>query len=247
MSLTQVDSSNSVGVNRTTSSRFSMHVANLSRLSLPILPPQRQRNSYAALTAPHRYYTQQEEEERPEPLCADWIFTSASNAHIAINKGIFKKYTPFESYVLTLADRKHLSVRGIGSVELQIKKSATGNDSHTVLLENVLHVPEWVCNIFSDTFFEGGAYAHLWTNEGAVFWEKKYVEGPEGEPEETHLVEWGYTNEFFGLEKLKIVEPSVGRSIITEEYEANGKEIWCVNLTWPASQMMKWDKHGCKE
>ncbi|KAL9623231.1 MAG: hypothetical protein Q9160_002546 [Pyrenula sp. 1 TL-2023] len=246
MSLTQTDSSSGHAVDRTKSSRFSMHVANLSRISLPILPPQRQSHSYAALTPPHRYYAQQEEDE-PEPLCSDWIFTSASNAHIAIDKGSFKKYTPFESYVLTVADKRHLSVRGIGCVELKVKRSAKSSESHTVLLENVLHVPEWVCNIFSDTFFDGGEYAHLWTSEGAAFWEKKYVETQDEGAEEARLVEWGYTHDLFGLEKLRVVEPSGGRSIITEEYDANGKEIWCVNLAWPASQMMKWKMFGCKE
>lgn len=214
-----------------------MLVANLHRHS-----------SYTALSSIQR--PPPHEKERRGPVCSDWIFTSASNAHVAVDRDAFQSYTPFESYVLTVAEQKQITVKGIGSVELKVKRSAKAREWHTVVLKDVLHVPNWVCNIFSDTFFDEGEYDHMWTSEGAVFWERKRatVYGQK-KKEKISLSEWGYTEDFFGLERLGIAMEShrLTRSIMAEEYKTTGKEIWSVNLTWPGSQKMKWDRLGPSE
>ena len=114
--------------------------------------------------------------EQPRPkreVCNDWIFSSASNVHVAIDKSVFTTYVPFKSHVLTVADQRAIPVKGIGSVELRIRKQPGARESHTIRLENVLHVPHWLCNIFSDIHFGSMTeYDYTWTDFGVTFLKK---------------------------------------------------------------------------
>ena len=106
-------------------------------------------------------------------VCNDWIFSSASNIHVAIDKSVFTTYTPFKSHVLTVADQRLVPVKGIGCVELRIRRQPGARESHTIKLENVLYVPNWLCNIFSDTHFGlMTEYEFTWTDFGVTFLKK---------------------------------------------------------------------------
>lgn len=152
--------------------------------------------------------------------------------HVVTDRESFVTYAPIESYVLTLAGDRRISVKGIGSVEVKVKKTPNRNDWHAVLLQDALHVPDWMCNIFSHIFFHEGSYDFQWTSDGVKIWEKYTSK------------KWGYTEDFFGLDRLGVVVDGTTRSVIAEEYETSGKEIWSVNLRWPVVQELKWKHWG---
>jgi len=169
--------------------------------------------------------------KKPKKLqCHDWIFSTASNTHIAIDRASFKTYVSFTSYVLTVSDQRQVVVKGIGSVELKIRRAAGSRESHTIQLDNVLHVPDWLCNIFSDTYFTPErAYEHTWNQFGVNFFRK----------EEVYFRPWGYTENFCGLDRLVLAKNPQGRSPMLEDPE---REIFSISLNFPQSQQDKWDE-----
>ncbi|KAF7672522.1 hypothetical protein GT037_009553 [Alternaria burnsii] len=86
-------------------------------------------------------------------LCPTWVFLSNANVHIAKDRGWFKTYTPFTSKVdpsLFFNPGNHIPVLGTGTVEIPIKRSpnSSGVSSHaSLLLHEVLHVPDFLCNV----------------------------------------------------------------------------------------------------
>ena len=163
--------------------------------------------------------------------CHDWIFSTGSNVHVAIDRDTFKTYTAFKSYVLTVSGQRQVPVKGVGSVAVNLRCLPGSNDAHTVVLENVLHVPSWICNIFSDIYFLGQPlFEHTWTDKGVQFM-RKAEDGSTLKP-------WGYTTDFFGLEKLAVAGPSSGRSPMMEDKD---REIFSVNLNWPQGQRDHWE------
>jgi hypothetical protein len=163
--------------------------------------------------------------------CYDWIFSSASNVHIAVDRSAFKTYTPFKSYVLTVADHRQIPVQGIGSVDLDLRRKKGSRQCHTITLENVLHAPGWFCNVFSDVFFEGlnGEFEHAWGTEGVQFMKKK---------DEGKLRTWGFTEEFCGLDRLMLARSLTGRSPMLEDRE---REVFSVNVNFPQGQRDRWE------
>jgi len=175
---------------------------------------------------------------RPKKLpCYDWIFSSATNIHIAIDKYWFKSFTPFDTYVLTVAGQRPVSIRGIGSVDLKIRCKQGSHQSRVIQLKNVLYVPSWTCNIFSDVYFDSSSeheFEHKWTQHGVSFTKKM---GGKLKP-------WGYTESFCGLDRLVLSRKPHGRSPMLEDKE---REVWSVNLNWPQSQRDKWDELVARE
>ncbi|KAJ9610105.1 hypothetical protein H2204_015479 [Knufia peltigerae] len=160
--------------------------------------------------------------------CYDWIFSTASNVHIAVDRAAFKTYIPFKSYVLTVADQSHVPVKGIGSVELKIRRAPGSKESHTICLENVLHVPGWMCNIISDICFEPAInYEHTWTEFGVNFFMQ----------DNGAFRPWGYTENFCGLDRLVLSHNKRGYSPMLEDPD---REVFSVSVTWPQSQKDKW-------
>ena len=162
--------------------------------------------------------------------CYDWIFSSATNIHIAIDKSWFKTFTPFETYVLTIAGQQQISVRGIGSVEIKIRCKPGGHQSRIITLDNVLYVPGWSCNILSDIYFEPTneyEFEHKWSQHGVCFVKKQAGK----------IKHWGYTESFCGLDRLVLSRKPQGRSPMLEDKD---REVWSVNLNWPQSQRDKW-------
>jgi len=162
--------------------------------------------------------------------CYDWVFSSASNAHIAIDRSAFKTYTPFKSYVLTVADHRQILVKGIGSIDLDLRRKRGSRKCHTITLDNVLHAPGWMCNIFSDVYFEGnGEFEHSWGKDGVQFMKKR---------DECELRTWGFTEEFCGLDKLVLARNVRGRSPMLEDPD---REVFSINVKWPQGQMDRWE------
>ncbi|KAH7411621.1 hypothetical protein DE146DRAFT_771161 [Phaeosphaeria sp. MPI-PUGE-AT-0046c] len=101
---------------------------------------------------------QKESEKKPDThsaLCPDWVFLNNGNVHAAKDRGWFKSYTPFSSSVdvsspIVSASSHPIPVLGIGTVEIPTKRSPniSGASAHgNLLLHEVLHVPDLVCNI----------------------------------------------------------------------------------------------------
>lgn len=161
--------------------------------------------------------------------CYDWIFSSSSNVHIAIDRSSFKSYTPFRSYVLAVADQRQISVKGISTVELRIRRQAGSKDVHKVVLEDVLHVPSWLCNILSDIYFMPARdFEHDWSEFGVSFQQRK----------DDKWKPWGYTKNFRGLDKIVLARNMQGRSPMLDDPD---REVFSVNVTWPQHQR---DKYG---
>ena len=162
--------------------------------------------------------------------CYDWIFSSASNVHIAVDRSSFKDYVSFKSYVLTVGDQRQVPVKGVGTVELKIRRQPGSKESHKIMLENVLHVPGWLCNIVSDVhFFPAKQYQHEWTDFGVNF---LYKDGDKWRS-------WGYTENFCGLDKLVLSRSLQGRSPMLEDKD---REVFSINIMWPQSQRNRWDE-----
>jgi hypothetical protein len=168
--------------------------------------------------------------------CYDWIFSSASSVHVAVDRSAFTTYTPFKSYVLAVSDHRQIPVKGIGSVDLDLRRKKGSRQCHTITLENVLHIPGWMCNIFSDIYFEGfnGGFEHTWSSEGVQFMKKK-----DGDKLRT----WGFTEEFRGLDKLVLARNGKGRSPMLEDPE---REVFSINLNWPQHQRDRWQEFAEK-
>lgn len=160
--------------------------------------------------------------------CYDWIFSSSSNAHVAVDRSSFKTYTPFRSYVLAVADQRQVTVKGISTVELRIRRQAGSKDAHKVVLENVLHVPSWICNILSDVHFKPARdFEHSWSECGVSFQQCR----------DGNWKSWGYTENFRGLDKIVLAKHNQGRSPMLDDKD---REVFSINVTWPQHQQ---DKH----
>ena len=167
-----------------------------------------------------------------KPPCYDWIFSSGSNIHVAVDKFWFKSFTSFDTHVLTVSGQEAISVRGIGSVELKIRCKPNSHSSRAITLENVLYIPGWACNIFSDKYFdtnleEDSYFEHKWNSHGICFTKKTSGK----------IKPWGYTESFRGLDRLVLSRKPQGRSPMLEDTE---REVWSINVNWPQSQQDKW-------
>lgn len=90
------------------------------------------------------------ENEIPESPCLDWMVVSG-NCHFAKDRLAFKKYRKVGIFVqnyAALADMVY--VAGIGTVELKVQAlREIGSPIQTLVLKNVLHVPDAICNGFA--------------------------------------------------------------------------------------------------
>ncbi|KAJ4414114.1 hypothetical protein N0V85_003286 [Neurospora sp. IMI 360204] len=83
-------------------------------------------------------------------LCPDWVWSTMSNVSVAKDREWFTTYTPFDSTVCISG--QNLAVRGIGTVNLNVKRHPTraGRQNQGILpLRTVLHVPDATCNILA--------------------------------------------------------------------------------------------------
>ena len=192
---------------------------------------ERERDCQSRYSSSRQLHTESGRQTKQPRPCFDWIFSTASNVHVAIDRAAFTSYTPFDSYVLTVSDQSLMSVLGIGSVDLDLRRKAGSRKCHTITLDNVLHVPNSRCNLFSDLYFHhgNGQYEHSWEREGVQFMKKI---------ENNDLRAWGYTEEFCGLDRLVLARNLKGRSPMMDESD---REVFSVSVTWPLGQRDRWE------
>ncbi|KAL2859891.1 uncharacterized protein BJX67DRAFT_368559 [Aspergillus lucknowensis] len=94
------------------------------------------------------YRKRRKRETPPRRRCWDWIIVSG-NCHYAKNRSSFKEYRRVGRMVQD-ATGTETYIAGVGTVELNVRTSPKkGSPSRSLVLENVLHVPDAVCNGFS--------------------------------------------------------------------------------------------------
>lgn len=132
----------------------------------------------------------------PEPRCWDWIVTSGS-CHYARDRSSFKTYRPV-NVTIGLANTPIL---GVGSVELEVKKSPSGNETGRIVLHKVIHMPSASCNGFIQMMpaDEGLGTSATFTSVG---WQATTDDG---------VPVW-YAERFRGLMKLVIAGNPSGQS-----------------------------------
>lgn len=83
----------------------------------------------------------------PSQRCWDWILVGGTN-HYAKNRA------SFSTYRRVLCQVGNMRVLGIGTVNLQVVRGPEDTRTNTLVLENVLHIPEAICNGISiDQYF----------------------------------------------------------------------------------------------
>ncbi|MCJ1386735.1 hypothetical protein MMC17_009861 [Xylographa soralifera] len=130
----------------------------------------------------------------PRRRCYDWMIVSG-DCHYAKNRSSFTDYRPIQMTA------QGLRVIGIGTVRLQVWRSPGASDTHTLLLENVLHTPDAMCNGFRSQFLGG---SESWSADGV-----QGLDGPTGQPS------W-YGVHFCGLCRLALAGNPRGESVLEE-------------------------------
>ncbi|PYH86823.1 hypothetical protein BO82DRAFT_388413 [Aspergillus uvarum CBS 121591] len=111
-------------------------------------------------------------------ICYDWMIVQG-NCHYARDRAAFTSYRPVTTVRLQtniFNPMEELEVAGVGTVEIPVARSlapsssdhnpfAPDNNTHTLVLENVLHIPEAVCNGFNPLLYGSSmsCTAESWT------------------------------------------------------------------------------------
>ena len=94
--------------------------------------------------------------------CWDWILVGGTN-HYAKNRA------SFSTYRRVLCQVGNMRVLGIGTVNLQVVRGPEDTRTNTLVLENVLHIPEAICNGISiDQYFTSHPDYDFSFREGTV-------------------------------------------------------------------------------
>ncbi|KAK9327891.1 hypothetical protein V1520DRAFT_347548 [Lipomyces starkeyi] len=140
-------------------------------------------------------HRKEERANASQSRCWDWMIVSG-DCHYARDRSCFKVYRPVSG---TAGGAR---VVGIGTVELPVKSSPTGSGTHVLVLENVLHIPDAICNGFNAASTGGG-----------VRWSRDGVQGFDSDSQPL----W-YAVMFAGLAKLVIEGNSQGYSVLEEKH-----------------------------
>ncbi|PYI25132.1 hypothetical protein BP00DRAFT_410219 [Aspergillus indologenus CBS 114.80] len=109
-------------------------------------------------------------------VCYDWMIVQG-NCHYARDRAAFTSYRPVTTVRLQtniFNPMEELEVAGVGTVELPVARSLAPSNpfanhdhpnTHTLVLENVLHIPEAVCNGFNPLLYGSSmsCTAERWT------------------------------------------------------------------------------------
>ena len=160
--------------------------------------------------------------------CLDWMVVSG-NCHYARDQSSFKTYRPITRQVKNNIFNPYdeLHVTGVGTVELEVCKSPQDLSSHIIVLENVLHIPEAICNGFNpllygssmscnQDYWEGGDTSGnpVWFSTPFAGGTKLVLAGnPQGESEMIQGREYGL---------CLYVSPDEWESILAPEDGVNG-------------------------
>ena len=132
--------------------------------------------------------------------CWDWMIVSGS-CHYAKNRSSFTEYRRISGTA------QGATVLGIGTVKLQVRRSPTNSDTHTLTLENVLHIPSAICNGFSSGLNIVG------TERWSLGLTQSY--------DENERPIW-YALDFCGLRRIVLDGNPQGESEIQEQYRKGG-------------------------
>ncbi|KAI3070917.1 hypothetical protein CBS147353_6627 [Aspergillus niger] len=129
-----------------------------------IAPLTRPPTTYAInYSQPHSYSTASHHQTQSltmhlpssQRICHDWMVVQG-NVHYARDRAHFTTYRPVTAHLKNniFNPMDELEVAGIGTVEIPVVRSLDNPfDTHTIVLENVLHIPEAVCNGFNPLLF----------------------------------------------------------------------------------------------
>ncbi|KAF1913067.1 hypothetical protein BDU57DRAFT_457153, partial [Ampelomyces quisqualis] len=167
------------------------------------------------------------------PLCRDWVFLNNANVHVAKDRGWFKTYTPFTSMINAspfMDPPQHLPVLGIGTVEIPTKRSpnTSGVSSHgTLLLHEVLHVPDILCNIIGQPLMFTNAYYYTiyGTKSRGTIKDKKGKNVAYFDPKSP-------------LFAIKLRRPANGPSLGPHTLKRN--RVYMLGCRWDESENRKW-------
>ncbi|GIJ90251.1 hypothetical protein Asppvi_009204 [Aspergillus pseudoviridinutans] len=105
-------------------------------------------------------------------ICYDWMIVSG-NCHYARDRASFTHYRamPHRTRVKNniFNPQEELEVAGVGTVELRVCRTVRdgGASSHVIVLEDVLHIPEAVCNGFNPLLYGSSMSCNMEYWEGA--------------------------------------------------------------------------------
>jgi len=162
-------------------------------------------------------------------LCPDWVWSNNSNVHVARDRAWFIDYTPFETVLGSYFIEMTLPVIGIGTVELQTKRSPnrSGPDSYSTLyLKTVLHAPSAICNIIGGPIIED--YRITYNTPGGD--SLGSINDLEGRPV-------AYFDVRGPLYKVKLRGPPVGPRALKDD------GLYVINVRWSDSERQRWEAH----
>jgi len=138
----------------------------------------------------------------PKRRCWDWMVVSG-DTHYARNRSSFNTYRKINPGTY---GSPGVRVIGVGTVELQVRRAPDQSDTRTLVLENVLHVPDAMCNGFNSRLLLG---SESWSRDGVQGFDKV-----------TREPSW-YGREFCGLNRLVLAGNPQGESPLQEREEGS--------------------------
>ncbi len=145
----------------------------------------------------------------PRRRCWDWMIVSG-DCHYAKNRSSFRTYRRFQGTA------QGATVIGIGTVELEVRRSPTkGSGTHTLVLKNVLHIPGALCNGFCPMLLDG-----------AQSWSRGFVQGFDSNDRSAY-----YGEEFCGLRRVVLAGNPQGESVLKEKKQEGSHFMLSVYLT----------------
>jgi hypothetical protein len=159
--------------------------------------------------------------------CYDWSISTASSHHACRDRSSFTSYTPFpcESYLghSYFADVPRKPVLGVGTVVLRLLRSPESSNSeelniNTVTLENVLHCPSIVSNVFSMNVEGERRDLRQRFRESGI-----YITDADGRS-------WGFAERSEGRKLLRRADGRQGGSSFKKD------TVYSMSFTWPESE-----------
>ncbi|KAH1268121.1 hypothetical protein KXV18_006821 [Aspergillus fumigatus] len=105
-------------------------------------------------------------------ICYDWMIV-LGNCHYVRDRASFTHYRAMPRRTLVKNNifnpHEELEVAGVGTVELRVCRTVRdgGASSHVLVLEDVLHIPEAVCNGFNPLLYGSSMSCNMEYWEGA--------------------------------------------------------------------------------
>ncbi|KAK3347277.1 hypothetical protein B0T25DRAFT_572348 [Lasiosphaeria hispida] len=166
-------------------------------------------------------------------LCPDWIFSSASDVHVAADRAWFASYTPFETYTTSYLSGSRMQSVGIGDVELPVRvhPKRHGSRAHgTLHLHNVLHVPTSNCNILGGPGTGGDFMASF--SLGSM------DDGTTGHISDANGRRIAYFYKVCGLYAVKLSGPPVGPVLAPSRLQKDCH--YMIQAFWPDTERERW-------